>query len=334
MAKSNRHNDPRHNPTPACSRWKHLGDDDLDVLAVLAHGATTASTGHDWVVATTATTAGVAVVEVVVGTLLAGVHAVLALEDTGLHVGNALGALGADAAALHVDVARDIESTILAEGDLPPGVVDGTEEGNVGVGVDGCAGRRHLLLERELHGLAGGDLDGNVRLIDLDRHSVVAVCLPAEQEHIIAGAIVDEFGLPFAVAANPDTIPSGLAVQSGFAIELLEPVFNAVHEVGNSVADGLANVTDSVAKVTKRVARLCRGGSRLGRGRSRGLLLGGGSGGLGLSLYIGNRDLGGGGRSRGRGSEDGAPVDIAEIVCDFAPVDFVGSITLGLTAKS
>lgn len=142
----------------ACSCRKRLGDDNLDGLTVLAHGATTTGTGHDWVVATTAATAGVAVEEVVVGTLLAGVQAVLALEDTGVHVGDALGALGANAVTVHVDVTRNIESTLGTEGDLPPGVVD-LEAVILVAGEDGGASGGDTLLPGELEGLAGGDLD-------------------------------------------------------------------------------------------------------------------------------------------------------------------------------
>jgi hypothetical protein len=313
-----------------------LGHDDLDGLTVLAHGATTASTGHDGVVATATTTAGVAVVKVVVGALLAGVHAVLALEDTGLHVGNALGALGADVAALHVDVAGDVESTLGTEGDFPPGVVDTTPPSNVVVREDGCASRRHALLPRELDRLAGGNLDRDIGLCDLDGHTTKALRLPAEQEHIILRTVVDELGLPLAVTANPDTVPFRLLVLSSLATELLNPVLNAVHEVINSVADGVTKVLKRVTDVTNGVARLGGGGGRLGLGGGRGLLLGGVRGGLGLSLYVGNLSLRGGRRGGcwSRGGEDGAPVDVAEIVCDLAPVNFVGSTALDLTTKS
>jgi hypothetical protein len=59
---------------------------DLDPLAAVVHGATTTNTLHDGVVATATAVAGIAVKEVV--TLLARFGAlVLALEDTGVHVG-------------------------------------------------------------------------------------------------------------------------------------------------------------------------------------------------------------------------------------------------------
>lgn len=313
---------------------QRLGEDDLDGLAVLAHGATTTNASHDNVVATTAATAGLAVVKVVVLTLLAGVHAVLALEDTGAHVGGALGALGVDIVTVHVDVTGDIEGTVLAEGDLPPGVVDTTELGECGAGVEGCAGGGHLLLEGELNRLASGNLDQDVRVVDVKAHAVEALRLPAREHHVLVGAVVGELGLPLAVAADPDTIPGGLLVETGLALDLLGPFRDTVKEITDSVGDVVANVTDGVTKVAEQVVGLSGGGSRLSSGGGRGLLLGGVRGGLGGSLYIGDRsDLRGGSGSGCRSGEDGAPVDITKVVCDLAPVNVVASTALGITSQ-
>lgn len=127
-----------------------LGEGDLDRLGVGAHGATTAGTGHLDVVTAATTVAGTAVEEVVVGAFLAGLGiGVFALEDARVHVGCALGALGADLASLHVDVAGYIEGTEVAKRGLPPGVVQTTELGKEGVGVDGSAGCGDLGGERQ-----------------------------------------------------------------------------------------------------------------------------------------------------------------------------------------
>jgi hypothetical protein len=152
----------------------------------------------------------------------------------------------------------------------------------------------------------------------------------------LIGTVVDELSLPLAVTADPDTIPLRLLVHSLLATELLYPVLDIVEDGADESTNSVTDVVQSVAEVTKRVVRLCGGSGGLGAGGS-GLLLGGGRRGLGLSLVVGNlSDLGGSrrSRSRSRGGEDGAPVDIAQIVCDLAPVNFVGSAALDLTAKN
>lgn len=137
-----------------------LRECDLNLLAVGAHGATTAGTLHDGVVAAATTVAGFAVEEVIFSALLAGESiVVLALEDASLHVRFALGTLGGNAGTLHVNIAGDIESTSLAKGDFKPGLIAATEEGELAAVEHGSAGSRHVLREGESDTLTSLEAD-------------------------------------------------------------------------------------------------------------------------------------------------------------------------------
>lgn len=339
MKKPKRHNADR--------RWttKRLREGNLDGLLGRAHGAATTGTGHDGVVTTSTTVAGVALEEIVIFTLLARVGnntvLLLALENALLHAGLALGANGADVAALHVDVTGDIESTVLAEGDLPPCLVKTTEVGELGVAESRGASRGNVWSERDDSLLSRLETNGDLGLVDVQGHSTEAVGLPTEDDGILVG-IVCELGLPVAIIANPHGAVVALVVlASGDDAERLDDALDTLEKVGNNITD----IADEVSKVVGRGrsgGRSARGGhggrrssrsldlldldSLSGAGGSslrRGLLLDGGGGGLG-------------GRSRGRGSEDGAPVDlvpvdVVEVVGDGLPVDIVVSRALSVT---
>jgi hypothetical protein len=309
------------------SIWLRLRHDDLDDFTALTHGATTASTGHDWVVATATTVARVAVEEVVVSALFAALHAVLALEDAGLHVGCALGALGGDLATVHVDVAGNIESTLGTEGGLPPGVVNTTEHGKLGARVDRSASSRSVLLEGDVDRLAGLETDRDLGLHLVNAHVLEVVGPPAEEDGVLAG-VVGELGPPLAVLAEPDTILVALGVLSDLGTEASDHGLEAVQ----GVLDNVTNIVEEVAKWVLLSWGWFRGLARsLGSWRRAGGL-GGRVDCLGLSdlsLWLGwlgwlRSCLG------SRLSKDLVPVDVAEVVGNLAPVDLVISAALGL----
>jgi hypothetical protein len=309
-----------------------LGERDLDPLTLVVHGATATNTLHDRVVATATTVAGIAVEEVVA--LLAGLGAlVLALEDTGVHVGQALGSLHGDVAAVHVDVAGNIESTVVTEGDLGPGLVETTEKSEGGVERSRRARSRHVGLEGELDGLAGLHADGDIGNELVDGHAAEAVGLPAVED-CVGAAVVGHVHAPLAVARDPDATVVALVVLANLGAKLAGDACDTGKGVGNDIADGVAGVGGL-------------GGSGSGGGGLGGL--GGGGGGLsgvgvlllglggrrrgddGLGrLLLGNRSgLGGGG-----GVEDGLPVelvplDVLQVVGEGVPVEILVGATLG-----
>lgn len=325
---------------------RRLREGNLDGLAGRAHGATTTGTGHDWVVATATAGRGTAIEEIVVGSALAGVRGdtilLLALEDADVHVRGALGALGGDVATLHVDVTGDIESTILAEGNLPPGLIKTTKVSKLGGAEGRSAGSRNAGSERDYGLLARLETDGNLGLVDVQRHAGEAIGLPAEDNSVFVG-VVGELGLPLRVLTDPDTTVVRLVVLSdGNNAERLDNILNTLEEISDKVAD----IIDQVTEVA---GRGC-GGSSAGRsnslgGSSRGLDLldlNGSSRACGLSLSggllgggsDGRSDLGG--RSRCGRVEDGAPVDfvpvdVVQVIGNGLPVDVVGGRALGIS---
>lgn len=69
--------------------------------------------------------AAIIAVDQVISLRLAATVAVLALEDTSLHIRQAAtGGTRADDVTAHVDLARDIESTVLSRGEFTPGIED------------------------------------------------------------------------------------------------------------------------------------------------------------------------------------------------------------------
>lgn len=217
-----------------------LVEGNLDPFTVGTHGAASTNTLHLGVVATAATVTGVAVVQSVA--LLARLGAeIRALEDAGVHVRLALGSLHADVAAVHVDVAGDIESAPLTEGDLGPGVVDTTEHGELASGCGRSAGSRDVLGEGQLDGLALLHSDGNVGLELVDGHASVAIGLPAVEDSI-GVAVVGDLHTPLAVTSNPDTAVVGLVVLANLCAERTGDAGNAGKDVVNNVADGVAGV--------------------------------------------------------------------------------------------
>lgn len=215
---------------------RRLMEDDVDVLAGRAHGAATTSTLHDAVVATASTVAGATVEQIVISSLLARGDVVLALEDTLVHVGSALGALGADGVAVHVDVTGDIESAPLAEGNLPPGLVPATEQSELGVGEGGSAGSRDVGREGKSDALARLDSDGDLGLVDVDRHTGEAIGLPAVEDGILV-VVVGELSSPVAVVADPDATVVALVVLANLATDAVGQRLNATHQVGDNIAD-------------------------------------------------------------------------------------------------
>jgi hypothetical protein len=232
----------------------------------VGHGATATGALHDGVVAATATAGGTAVHEVVAE--CAGLGAgVLALEDAGVHVGGALGADHADVAAVHVDVAGNIESTVDTESDLGPGLLKTTKHGKLGALLGGSAGSRDVGCEGEADGLAGLEADGDVGGVVLDDHAGEAVGLPAV-EHGFVTAVVGDVHSPGTVVSDPDAAVAGLGVHTHLG------------------ADDAGDASDTGEEIADDIAEVLVGLVGLGRG-SRGL------GGLD-SLCAGGRDWAGG----------------------------------------
>jgi hypothetical protein len=329
---------------------QRLREGNLDGLAGGAHGATATGTGHDGVVATSTTGGSTAAEQVVVGSGLAGVGGdtvlLLALENAEIHVRGTLGALGGDGATLHVDVAGDVESTELAEGDLPPGLVKTTEVGKLGGAKGRSASSGNVGSKRDNGLLARLETDGDLRLVDVQGHAREAIGLPAEDDGIFVG-VVGELSLPVRVLTNPDGAVVRLVVLANRDdAEGLDDALNTLEKVRDDVTD----VTDEVAEVVGRGGcggRSSAGGSSSLRRSSRGLdllNLDSSSGAGGCSLCGGLLlDGGSDGRSdlSGRGwsgrAEDGAPVDllpvdIVQVVGNGLPVDIVGRRALSITA--
>lgn len=291
---------------------RRLAEGNLDPFAAGGHGATSTDTLHDGVVATATTVAGTAVVELVA--LLARLGAgVLAPEDASVHVRDALGADHADAAAVHVDVTRNIKGASRAKGNLSPGVVDTTEQGKVARRCDRGACGGNVCGKGQLDSLALLDANRDVGLEGVDGHAGEGVLPPAVVDSVFA--VVGDLHTPGAVAADPDTAVVGLVVLADLCADLVGNAGNANHDIGDDVA--------------ARVVRVgAAGGGRWGRIRSLG-----GSGGSGRGLDLGSRgDDGSGGlllSSWGGGSglvEDGAPVDllpvdVLQVVGELAPVE-------------
>jgi hypothetical protein len=307
-----------------------LGEGDLDPLAVAVHGATTTNTSHLDVVAAATTVGGVAVEEVV--TLLARFGAlVLALEDTSVHVRQALGTLHADVAAVHVHVTGNVESTVDTEGDLGPCLVETTEESKGGV--DGGRGARSwdAGLERELDSLASLHANRNIRNELVDGHAAEAVGLPAVEDSVAAAA-VGHVHAPLAVSRDPDAAVVLLVVLANLCAELASNVCNTFKDIGNDITDGVLGI-------------LGLGGGRGGGLGLRGLGSGCGLSGVGLRLH----SLRGGrgsddwlrlalrrslsGLCSGRG-QDGLPVevvplDVLQVVGKSVPVEGLVGAALG-----
>jgi hypothetical protein len=235
---------------------QRLREGDLDGLAGGAHGATTTGTGHDGI------GRGTTLEEVVVGSALARVGCdtvlCLALEDADVHVRDTLGALGGDSATLHVDVTGDIESTVLAEGNLPPGLIKTTEVGKLSGAESRSTGSGDVGSERDNSLLARLKTDGDLGLVDVQGHAREAISLPAEDDSILVG-VIGELGLPLGVFTDPNTAVVGLVVlASGDNAKGLDDGLNALEEVSDNVTD----VTNQIAEVAG--GRGCGGRSSAG----------------------------------------------------------------------
>jgi hypothetical protein len=312
--------------------FSRLGERDLDPLTLVVHGAAATDTLHDRVVATAATVAGVAVEELVA--LLAGLEAlVLALEDAGVHVGQALGALHGDVATLHVNVAGNIESTVVTEGDLGPGLVETTEKSKGGVERSRRARSGDAGLEGELNGLAGLHADGDVGHEFVDGHAAEAVGLPAVVDGI-GLAVVGHVHAPLAVAGDPDAAVVVLVVLANLGAELAGDARNTGEGVGNDITDGVLGVLGLGGGGSRGLGLSGRGGGGGGLSGVGVLLLGlggrsRGDDGLGL-LLLGGRS----GLSSGRGVENGLPVelvplDVLQVVGEGVPVEVLVRAALG-----
>ena len=133
-----------------------------------------------------------------------------------------------------------------AKGNLPPSLVETSKYGGVCAGEDGCAGRRNVGSPGEGDGLAGLDTDGDFRLELGHDHAVVAVGCPAVQDGIFV-LVVDELGRPFAVVADPDGTVVALLVLSDLALELVGDFLDTIHDVTDSLVDGVAYIAENVA---------------------------------------------------------------------------------------
>lgn len=229
------------------ARERSGGERDLDGLAAGAGGAAATGTGHDCVVATATAVAGLAEEEVVVGTLLARVGRLavgisLALEDTGVHVRDTLGASGLDVISVHVDVAGNVECTILAEGDLPPCLVKASEVGKLGALVSRSTGRRNVLGERDDGLLSRLETNGDLGLVDVQGHAREAIGLPAEDDGVLA-VVVGELGLPFAIITDPDgTIVALIVFANGADAQRLHEVLDTFEEVRDNILNNVAEI--------------------------------------------------------------------------------------------
>lgn len=268
----------RHKETNRTDKLSHLsrvGESDLDVLALRAHGASTTNTLHNGIVTAAATVAGLAVDELVTGGAAIG-GLVLALENAGVHVGSALGANGIDAVALHAGVLGDIEGTDegsigRTEVGLEPGVVDTPEVGELGVLVERGAGRSDLGGERDGLVAADGNLDEDGGLVDVDGHAGEGVLLPAGDPDVLATS-VEEVGGPVRVT-EPDVAGGLLGVLAGAGDTLL------LAELSNAVKETFDEILDLVADL---LADILEGSLALGLLGSLGL--GGGGGGSRVAL--------------------------------------------------
>ena len=219
------------------------GEGDLEPLAVVGHGAATTDTLHDWVVAAAATVTGRAVDEVVAELARLGAG-VLALEDTGVHVRRAGGALSADAATLHVDVLGDVEGTRSSlargrSGELEPGVLDTAEDGLAGVGGGGSASSRDALGGRDLDGLALLHADRDGWRVDVEGHAGEAALYPAVPDSVLAG--VGHIKAVGGIAANPQTAVARLCVDAHLGADSLTDAGDTGHQIADDVV-GLVRV--------------------------------------------------------------------------------------------
>ena len=164
------------------------------------------------------------------GPLAAGIS--LALESADLHVRSALGALGRDlSTAVLVDVTGDIEGTVRAEGNLPPGCVKTTEVGKLGVLEGRGAGRGDVLRERDDSLLSRLEADRDGGLVDVQGHAGEAISLPAEDNGVLVG-VVGELGLPLAVLADPDATVVALVVHAdGLDTEVVADGLDTIEKV-------------------------------------------------------------------------------------------------------
>jgi hypothetical protein len=228
-------------------------DGDLEVLAVVGHLASTGGVASEGVVADHARSVGG-------GTDINGVVTATGTAPGGARVGadesaslrgsieaaRALGTLGSELNALHVDLAGDVEAAIGAgaEGELEDRLVEETHE-QVRVGEGSTASARETIGDRELLGLASGELDGDEGLVGIDPHGGLA---PAPEHGVLVGG-VGEGSRVLASATDPDLTVLGLGVDTKLGAELRGEVLDAAEDVANDAA-----------------IRRVRGGRGLGRG--------------------------------------------------------------------
>lgn len=299
-------------------------DGDLEVLtAVVGHLASTSGVTSEGVLANHARSVGrSADIDGVVAASItaAGSAGVGADEGASLRgsveTAGALGALGRELDALHVDLAGDVEAAVGAgaEGELEDGLVQETHE-QVRVVEGSTAAAGEAVSDGELLGLASGELDGDEGLVGVDPHGGLA---PAPDHGVLVSG-VGEGGRVLAVATDPDLAVLVLGVDAELGSELGGEALDAAEDVADDVANGV------------RRGRLSRGGrgggggrggcwgaGRLRRGRSDDL-------GLGSGGRASGRGRSGGGRgSGGRAVVDLAPVHGAEVEGNVGPVDVVG----------
>lgn len=117
-------------------------------------------------------------------------------KDACVHVRGARRADDAEAVSVHVDLARHIDHTPLAKGELHPGVA-GLAVDELSVRVDGGASARGAVSEVDHHRGAGGDRSGDGGLNCVDPR---AGDTPADKDDVFT-SIVDEVGLPWVAVA-------------------------------------------------------------------------------------------------------------------------------------
>lgn len=298
-------------------------DGNLEVLTVVSHLASTGSVTSEGVLADHAGSIGrgTDIDGVVTATGAAPGGAGVSADESArvgasVQAAGALGTLGGELDALHVDLTGDIEAAVSsgAEGELEDGLVQETHV-QVRVVEGSTAAAGEAISNRELLGLASSELDGDDGLVGVDPHGGLA---PAPDHGVLVSA-VGEGGRVLAVTTDPDLSVVGLGVDT---------------ELGSELRGEALDATENIAENTISVRGSGRRGGSRGRGlggrgcvSSGGLSSGGGSDDLGLR---GGRSLSGRSRSGGRGGGGTvavvnlAPVDTAEVKGNVVPVDVLG----------
>lgn len=167
-----------------------------------------------------------------------------ALENAGVHVGGAALGLDAHAAAVHVNLAGNVEGAVLAiEGVFAPSLRDLTVD-ETGVGIDGSPGTGGTSSEGDVEGLLVTERVGDERSVNVDPGSSGT---PDNESDVLA-RLVEELASVVTTGTDPGlaTGRGGVSVGTSEDTKNLKDVANDVGDKatllnlrnGNSVADG------------------------------------------------------------------------------------------------